>query len=359
MSRRSNSPGRAVIRPAGAPGERIDTAGLRVALEEALSRRSGTRRRVAELKRRPSIYSTSFVIDELEARLDDGTSLRLLYKDLSRLSMLEAALGVKPAFLYDPMREIETYRTILGPNRLDTATCYGAIVDAECGRYGLFLEKVPGLELYQVGDFATWLRVAEWLASMHERFSGQTGRLVRTAPLLCYDDDFYRLWADRARLSLGRAGLRLPRDARRGVEQLFANYDRVVEHLVGLPVTFLHGEFYASNVLVHEEGERFRVCPVDWEMAALGSGLIDLAALTAGGWDADEREALAVAYHAALVPYENWPPAPDAFLVALDFCRLHLAVQWLGWSPGWTPPPEHAQDWLGEALGLAEKLGLA
>jgi hypothetical protein len=66
-----------------------------------------------------------------------------------------------------------------------------------------------------------------------------------------------------------------------------------------------------------------------------------------------------LAYHAALVPREDWPPAPEAFLVALDHCRLHLAVQWLGWSPGWSPPPEHAQDWLGEALGLAEKLGLA
>jgi aminoglycoside phosphotransferase (APT) family kinase protein len=147
------------------------------------------------------------------------------------------------------------------------------------------------------------------------------------------------------------------------LEQLFVNYDRVVERLTALPVTFVHGEFYASNVLVHglaqeEEGEGLRVCPVDWEMAAVGPGLIDLAALTAGGWTADEREALALAYHAAFVPHENWPPAPEAFLVALDYCRLHLAVQWLGWSPGWSPPPEHAQDWLDEALGLAEKLGL-
>ena len=150
---------------------------------------------------------------------------------------------------------------------------------------------------------------------------------------------------------------RISRDARRGIEQLFGDYDRVIRHLVALPATFLHGEFYASNVLVHEKGEGLRVCPVDWEMAAVGPGLIDLAALTAGGWTADEREALALAYHAALVPGESWPPA--AFLTALDYCRLHLAVQWLGWSTGWSPPPEQAQDWLGEALGLAEKLGLA
>jgi hypothetical protein len=345
-----------VIQPAG---ERIGTAELHVALEEALSSRSGTQRRISRLKRRPSIHSTSFAIDELDARLDDGTSLRLLYKDLSRHALLEAARQAKPTFLYDPLREIETYRTILVPNRLSTPICYGAIVDASAERYGLFLEKVPGVELYQVGDFATWRRVAEWLAIMHAHFAEETRRLAQAAPLLRYDGDFYRLWAGRARSSLDRAGLRLSRDARRGMEQLFEDYDRVIGQLVELPVTFLHGEFYTSNVLLQEEGEGLRVCPVDWEMAAVGPGLIDLAALTAGGWTADEKEALALAYRAALVHTENWPPAPDAFLAALDYCRLHLAVQWLGWSKDWTPPPEHAQDWLGEALGLAEKLGLA
>jgi hypothetical protein len=359
LSRRTNKTGRAVIQPAGSPGERIGTAELHVALEEALSSRSGTKRRISRLKRRPSIYSTSFIIDELDAHLDDDTSLRLLYKDLSRHALLEAARQAKPTFLYDPLREIETYLTILGSNLLSTPICYGAIVDPSAERYGLFLEKVPGIELYQVGDFATWQQVAAWLAVMHARFAGETGRLARAAPLLRYDGDFYRLWADRARASLGRSGLRLSRDARRGMAQLFENYDRVIGQLVALPVTFIHGEFYASNVLVQEEGKDLRVCPVDWEMAAVGPGLIDLAALTSGGWTADERKALALAYHSALVPCENWPSAPDAFLAALDYCRLHLAVQWLGWSTGWSPPPEHTQDWLGEALGLAEKLGLA
>jgi hypothetical protein len=348
-----------VIQPVGISRERIGTVELRAALGGALSRGSGTQRRLTELERRCSAYSTSFAIEELLVRFDDGTSLRLLFKDLSRGAMLESARRVKPTFLYDPLREIDTYRSILGPNRLSTAACYGAIVDPRAERYGLFLEQVPGVELYQVGDLATWRRVAGWLAIMHTRFAEENGRLSRVAPLLRYDAGFYRLWADRARASLARAGLRLSRDARRGMEQLFRDYDRVIEHLVALPVTFVHGEFYASNVLVHEGGESLRVCPVDWEMAAVGPGLMDLAALTAGGWSVPEREALALAYHAALVPRESWPPAPDAFLVALDYCRLHVAVQWMGWSPEWSPPPEHAQDWLGEALGLAKKLELA
>jgi hypothetical protein len=66
-----------VIQPASTPKQRIGTAELRLALQEALSRRSGTQQRVVGLKRWPSIYSTSFAIKELEVRLQDGTSLRL------------------------------------------------------------------------------------------------------------------------------------------------------------------------------------------------------------------------------------------------------------------------------------------
>jgi hypothetical protein len=342
------------------PEQRIGTGKLRAALQEALSRRSGAQQLVVGLERRPSAYSTSFAIEEVHVHLQDGTTLRLLYKDLSRHLMLESARRFKPNFLYDPMREIETYLTILEPNRLGTATCYGTIADHRAGRYGLFLEKVPGLELYQVGDLATWKRVAEWLAAMHARFAGQTGTLAQAARLLSYDATFYRRWIDRARASLPRVEPPLPRDAWRGIERLTRDYDRVIERLTELPVTFIHGEFYASNVLVHEGEEGLRVCPVDWEMAAVGPGLIDLAALTAGGWTAEEKAALSMAYHAGLAPHAvgRWAE-PEEFLLALDHCRLHLAVQWLGWASGWTPPPEHAQDWLGEALGLAEKLGLA
>jgi hypothetical protein len=48
-----------------------------------------------------------------------------------------------------------------------------------------------------------------------------------------------------------------------------------------------------------------------------------------------------------------------ADIESLDVCRLHLAIQWLGWSTDWTPPKEHAHDWLGEAIALARKLGVA
>jgi hypothetical protein len=347
-----------VIHQAGVPKQRIGAAQLRAVLEEALSRRSGTQRHVAELARWPSIYSTSFAIEELDVHLNDGTNLRLLFKDLSQEAMLESARRAKPAFLYNPMREIETYRTILESQGLGTAACYGAIVDHRAGRYGLVLEKVRGVELRRVGDFATWQKVARWLGAMHTRFMGETKRVKEEARLLRYDADFYRLWIRRARAAQGLAESSHTGAVRSGMERLARRYDRVVERLAALPATFIHGEFYASNVLVHETGGELRVCPVDWEMAAVGPGPIDLAALAAGGWNSEEKKALAKAYYAALAPGEGWPPGLEEFLTVLDYCRLHLAVQWLGWASGWSPPPKHTQDWLGEALSLAKKLGL-
>jgi hypothetical protein len=79
-------------------------------------------------------------------------------------------------------------------------------------------------------------------------------------------------------------------------------------------------------------------------MAAVGVGLVDLAALVTG-WSGDEFAAIVAAYSGV----------DD---LALAACRLHLALQWLGWSSDWTPPPAQAHDWLGEARAAAERLGL-
>jgi aminoglycoside phosphotransferase (APT) family kinase protein len=163
----------------------------------------------------------------------------------------------------------------------------------------------------------------------------------------------------RAQMFLGQLEPSQSTAVRHRIKRLAERYDQVVERLLALPRTLIHGEFYASNVLVDGREEQARVCPVDWEMAALGPGLVDLAALTAGGWTAEEKAALSMAYFEEfeeLMEHDGHLLDAEEFLIALEYCRLHLAVQWLGWAPEWSPPPEHAQDWLSEALSLAEKL---
>jgi hypothetical protein len=276
-----------------------------------------TERELAELvgasdvRRRPFEYRSSAPIAEL-----DVAGRKLLVKDLSQDSLSAAAQTARPDFLHDPTRELFVYRELLVGTGAPELVAY----DEERG--WLVIEKVDGVELYQVGELERWADVLTWLAGFHERFAATPHR----EPLLRYDETFFRIWPERAQLELAR-------------------YDEVAERLAQLPTTVVHGELYASNVLVAPG----RVCPVDWELAGIGPGVLDVAALTIG-WPDEERSALVDAYRSAL----HDPPEPED----VDRAALQLAIQWLGWSAEWTPPPEHARDWRAEIARLAERLGL-
>src|SRR5262249_55867988 len=143
---------------ATAPG--VATADLSAALEDALGPYFGRPRRVVEIQRRPADYWSSHKVELIDLRLDDGGTLPLFFKQLGRKGLVEAAGGIKPTFLDNPLREIETYRGILNPLRLGTPACYGTLVDPSTDRYWLFLERVSGLMLSQVGAFGLWLQAA-------------------------------------------------------------------------------------------------------------------------------------------------------------------------------------------------------
>ena len=325
--------------------------GLEVMLSQSLARPV----RVAALDRRVSEYCSSFMLEELDVTLEDGTSLALLLKDLSPGSLFGGAVKVKPSFIYDPLREIETYRRILSRHDIGAPRCYGAVTDPEQNRYWLLIERVAPELLWQQGSFDAWTRMAAWLAGMHGAFQRSVD-YGYAAHLLHYDREFYWRWMRRAKEFVSEGDNTSTRDAAKAVEWLESRYERIVERLCSLPVTIIHGEFFASNVLLDPLSGR--VCPVDWELAAVGPGLIDLAAMSAGNWTREEKDAMSLAYHAAM-PKAGLPqPEYDDFLTDLECARLNQAVQWLGWSPGWTPPPEHAQNWLREALDAAQRLKL-
>jgi Ser/Thr protein kinase RdoA (MazF antagonist) len=302
-----------------------------------------------ELRRRPSEYRTSFPLEELDLALEDGAELRLLFKDLAWASLEESARLAKPEFLHDPLREPAVYASVLAPRGLGPRY-YGAAIDPAAERYWLFVERVEGRELYQVGELELWRATARWLGEMHASLAADRERHAESARLIEYDEAYYRRWLERALEFASAPGE--PESRATALEWIAERYDRVVEGLLELPQTVIHGELYASNVLLAGDGPAPRVCPVDWEMSASGPGLVDLAALVSGGWSEDEREAIVVAYRSAA-------GIPAFSQDQLDLARLHLAVQWLGWAPpSWTPPEGQRHDWLAEALALAEGLDL-
>jgi hypothetical protein len=326
-------------------------AELRAALERELRLSVSPGATIAGIERRPSAYRTSFALEELAVDLEDGSRLELVLKDIGPRALREQARVAKPEFLYDPLREIEVYRGPLADARLETAACYGAAVSEPEGRYWLFIERVPGVELHQIGELAVWEEAARWLGRAHSRLAS-LGAGAAGGRLVAHDAAYYRRWIDRA-LEFARTA---PKARRRRVESLVPAYERATERLLTLPPTLIHGEFYSSNVLVGKRAGRPRICPIDWEVAGFGPGMIDLAALAAG-WDAEAARAMERAY-LAQARAGGWSGSEASLTSALDCSRLHLAVRWLGWAPSeWVPPPEHRHDWLGEALALAERIG--
>src|SRR5262245_23213748 len=224
------------------------TPELQTAIEQALTDHFGRARRVTKLTRRPSHYRSSFPLEELDVLLEEGLELALIFKDLALQSLPESVRRSKPEFVWSPLREIEVYRTILAGQRLGTARCYGAVVDPATDRYWLFLEKVPGQELYKVGEMAAWQRVARWLATLHARFADQAQSLVGQSHLLHCDRGFFNRWMRRAQIIQGAAK---PATSWADQQEHLARiYAQVVDRLTALPVTLIHGESYASNVLV-------------------------------------------------------------------------------------------------------------
>jgi Ser/Thr protein kinase RdoA (MazF antagonist) len=252
-----------------------------------------------------------------------------LRKDLRDDALMGQARCAKPAFVHDPRREPMVYRAVLTPAGLGPR-CY------DSGDDWVELEQIDAPVLWQVGEVSTWIAVAAWLAGMHRRLAVHD---VAGLPLVVHDSALLATWRGRA----GAAGV---------PSVVLAAHERASRRLAALPATLVHGDLYASNVLVRTGGAAgIEVWPVDWELSAIGPVLLDVGALTAGaGLAPATRAAMARAYfEAARYPADTW----DTWMADLDAARLHQCVQWLGWSPGWIPPVEHRHDWLAQALELA------
>jgi Phosphotransferase enzyme family len=319
---------------------------LREALERVLF--DSDQGAAREIQRARSEYGTSFPLEELDVELDDGPTLRLAFKQLGWNDLGEQARLAKPRFLHDPRREPVVYACLLEPASIGAPRLYGSVIEPAQERYWLFVEWVAGRELYQVGELALWEAAAGWLARMHAELAG-LDRGGASPHLIDYDAAYYRRWIVRAQEFARAQGKQGP--GAMAVGWLGERHDAIVEALLALPKTVIHGEFYASNVLVQNEAGARRVAPVDWELAATGPGLTDLAALVSGNWSEGDRGAIVSAYGAAA--------GVEVSPQSLRLVRLQLAIQWLGWAPPtWIPPQGQRHDWLGEALALAEELEL-
>jgi hypothetical protein len=332
-------------------GDLIDA--LRKGLEPSITRKRGIRKILREV----SSYQSSYPLEQVTLIFDDGAPFDLVFKNVSPDAVLPTAPRTKPEFLDGPGHEIDVYQNILASRGLGTPYYYGSHIDHANNHFWLFLEKVSGQELYQIGDMSVWLSVARWLARFHSHFNRFDTQPQETGfGLKLLDRPYYQQWIARAVQFM--TGAKADAERLATMQRLAEIAPRVIDELLQPPMTVIHGEFYASNVIVETAQQPIRISPLDWERTAIGPGMIDLAALVAGNWSEEVKGQMARAYHEELLLNGHSAASFTVLLRHLNLCRLQLAVQWLGWSPNWKPPAEHCQDWLAEAVTAARHLGI-
>jgi hypothetical protein len=293
-------------------------------LTGALGTRKG--RSPTVISREPFAYATSAPLERVVCRWADGCEMRLILKHLAAARRIGQARA-KPNRLDDPRREPLMYRDVLTPMGLGPAW---RAMDIAGDQPWLALDEVDGIPLWQSGDLDVWRHAVRRLAAWHR--SGALAQASRV-PLVRWERDLLVSTYTSAITSLERSSD--PRASR--LRGQLADGMWLVDALLEQPTTLVHGEAFASNLLVTTDD----IVPIDWELAAVGPPYLDLAAMTAG-WEPASRNRLIAAYG------EATGTAVDRRQLAV--CRAHLALVYLGWALSWSAPVEHRSDWIGEAL---------
>jgi aminoglycoside phosphotransferase (APT) family kinase protein len=296
---------------------RSDAAALRACLErQVVPRLTGARSPVVEVQRAPAPAATSYASFVVSARLVDGRVLRVFLKDYSVSRRPRRDLRARRD------RELRVYHELLPLAALSTARHLGAVWEEGAARHWLLLELVEGPVLRDL-ELEHWIAPLSWLGRLHARFAGAWDGSTPPAFLERYDGHCLSRKADRA---LAVVVHRVPRLAgRMGIVR--ERFERILPLLTAGPRTLLHGAFLPANVIVAPE-EPPRICPVDWELAAVGSPFYDVACFC-DGFEPPTLDEMLAAYRRGAEAGGLALPPDDEVLRRIDGFRLHRVMDWL------------------------------
>jgi Phosphotransferase enzyme family len=331
------------MRSAGAPAANGRNAeSLRAVLEDVLAPHLGTATRVASVASAPSRFAHRATAEILTVELERGGTLRLFRKELGREH------GDHPDKARRD-REPMVYRELLSRAYLDTPRFYGSRWDARTGRHDLFLEYVDAWSL-KYHDLDQWATAVRRLAALHAAFARQGGALARHDFLLRLDGSYLGAWAARAVATAGEASAALGRR----LERVVADHRQIAELLTSQPLTLVHNDLAPKNAIADVSSSPTRICFVDWEMAGVGCGLLDLAHLMHGLSPRDE-ERLRAAYCSELGG-AGLLPSGRRLRRVLDACALHNAVYRVAHAQEWGIQPRTVARWVDEIADLRKAI---
>jgi hypothetical protein len=323
---------------------------LHEAAEEAAGVLLGHPQRVTRVTSHLSPYSSSFRIDEVAVSLASGQVIHVVRKDLAWEHMLAGARRVRGRHDHEPRLELEVYRQLLPLAPAGPPLLLAGTADSGSGPW-LMLERIAGDQLRHVGAQSAWESAAAWVGAFHAAFATTPRTSVAQAA------GVPRWSTKRLQLTFVTAAREIPRRASTrvaaaAIRAIKRAHPRAVQRLASQVPTLIHGHLYPSNVIVPRGAGAERVAVLDWETAAIGPGIIDLAALTEGAWTTEQRSALVSAYLRGRDGTVD-PSVARRTGIDLACARLHLCLEMLAMPAEFEPPADHTADWLDIAVRLA------
>ena len=320
---------------------RADEKTLRQYLADIISDTCGGNASIVRIDCKPSEYSSWYASDIVTVELSDGDQLRIFLKNFGCYKHRKDGMEQRRE------RELRVYKQLLAEANLGSAKYYGSVWDESRGRYWLLLEFVEGT-VVRYCEFQYWLAAVEWLGRMHAYFARHVERLERGNFLQIHDADFFWRTADVALRAVNHISAPLGDRLVKVIKQ----YHGIVGLMASQPKTLVHGAYLPSQILVNTDTEPLRICPLDWELAGIGSGLYDLAFFTDGFrppqldqlWDAYSNQA---ATHGVSVPDR------DELRHRINCFRLHKVLNWLSQSVD----RQYSLRDVAKLVGMAEQLG--
>jgi Phosphotransferase enzyme family len=244
----------------------------------------------------------------LTVQLATGEEAKLFLKDFGAVRVAKAGVAERCA------AEIGIYRHFLSRMALGTARYHASGPSDGHSRTWLLLDLVEGERLRTTPFDATWEAAADWLALLQAEVRARNC-LEAAAFLPRHDRRFFA--AEVTRAVQAAAGWSL--DLATRLDGALTRYAAAVDLILDQPLTLVHGKF--RNILVVRNGSGLRICPLDWEWAAIGVPHYDLAFL-AEGLPESQVELLLRAYRSRAHALGLPTGAPQAF----HCFRLHRAL---------------------------------
>src|SRR5262245_22899727 len=292
--------------------------------------------KVSGIKSEPSPFATLFPAEVLTVSLGNEDEVSFFVKHLGSEQSDHPDKQCRD-------REILVYEKLLQKDHLPAVKYYGSRWNEMTKRREVFLEYIDDWNL-KYHDLEHWFTAARRLAHLHAYFATRAGRVSDCDFLLRLDDRYLCEWANRALSVVADQSAELATELACVVD----NYKRVAEVLIRQPLTLVHNDLAPKNVIADRSSSPARICFIDWEMAGVGCGLMDLVHLKYG-LDPVNDQKMCTAYCEELAGTDLLPPDPQSRNSLFAACEVHQIIYLLAHSKSWQLPIAKVAQWVMEA----------